>query len=85
MLVFIATELHKPFVRLFFPTSDAEERAAQEAIRKRLRFLADRLRGDYLFGSPFSVADAYFYVMLRWARANTSAPPACSARWPGRC
>ena len=68
MLAFIATELHKPFGRFFFPTSDAEKQAAEDTIRKRLDFLAGRLRGDYLFGSEFSVADAYLYVMLRWAR-----------------
>jgi glutathione S-transferase len=68
MLAFIATELHKPFVRFFFPTSDAEQQVAQDAIRKRLGFVADRLEDDYLFGSAFSVADAYLYVMLRWAR-----------------
>lgn len=67
MLAFIATELHKPFVRAFFPTSDAEKQVAEETIRKRLGFLAARLRGGYLFGSEFSVADAYLYVMLRWA------------------
>ncbi|MGH6896942.1 MAG: glutathione S-transferase C-terminal domain-containing protein [Geminicoccaceae bacterium] len=68
MLAFIATELHKPFIRSFFPTSDVEKTAAEDAIRKRLGFLADRLRGDYLFGGEPSVADAYLYVMLRWAR-----------------
>ncbi|MGH7480604.1 MAG: glutathione binding-like protein [Longimicrobiales bacterium] len=68
MLAFIATELHKPFVRAFFPTSDAEKEAAQAAIAGRLGFLADRLEGDYLFGRELSVADAYLYVMLRWAR-----------------
>jgi glutathione S-transferase len=68
MLAFIATELHKPFVRAFFPTSDAEKQVAQNAIRKRLGFLAGRLEGDYLFGSEFSIADAYLYVMLRWGR-----------------
>ena len=68
MLAFIATELHKPFVRAFFPTSDAEKKVAQDAIRRRLGFLAERLRGDYLFGRECSVADAYLYVMLRWAR-----------------
>jgi glutathione S-transferase len=67
MLAFIATELHKPFVRHFFPTSDAEKQAAENAIRRRLGFVAERLRGDYLFGSEASVADAYLYVMLRWA------------------
>jgi glutathione S-transferase len=68
MLAFIATELHKPFVRHFFPTSDAEKKVAEDAIRRRLAFVAQRLRGDYLFGSEASVADAYLYVMLRWAR-----------------
>jgi glutathione S-transferase len=68
MLAFVATELHKPFIRSFFPTSDAEKKAAQDAIRKRLGFLAERLQGDYLFGGAASVADAYLYVMLRWAR-----------------
>jgi glutathione S-transferase len=67
MLAFISTELHKAFVRCFFPTSDAEKQVAEEAIRKRLAFLAERLDGDYLFGSKPSVADAYLYVMLRWA------------------
>jgi glutathione S-transferase len=68
MLAFISTELHKPFVRHFFPTSDAEKKVAEDAIRKRLGFIADRLRSDYLFGRECSVADAYLYVMLRWAR-----------------
>ena len=68
LIDFIATELHKPFIRHFFPTSDVEKQAAEEIIRKRLGFLAGRLRGDYLFGSAFSVADAYLYVMLRWAQ-----------------
>ena len=36
MLAFIATELHKPFVRTFFPTSDAEKNAA-EGIRQAAR------------------------------------------------
>jgi glutathione S-transferase len=67
MLAFISTELHKPFVRHLFPTSDAEKQVAEDAIRRRLGFLAARLQGDYLFGE-FSVADAYLYVMLRWAR-----------------
>ena len=68
MLAFIATELHKPFVRFFFPTSDAEKKAADDAIRRRLGFIAARLEGEYLFGSENTVADAYLYVMLRWAR-----------------
>ena len=68
MLAFIATELHKPFVRAFFPTSDAEKAAARQMIAKRFDFIAGRLEGAYLFGSEYSVADPYLYVMLRWAR-----------------
>ncbi len=75
MLAFIATELHKPFVRSFFPTSDREKEVAEQMIDKRLGFLADRLRGEYLFGSEVSSADAYLYVMLRWARAKGLALP----------
>ncbi len=75
MLAFIATELHKPFVRTFFPTSDKEKEVAEQLIAKRLGLLADRLPGDYLFGSQFSVADAYLYVMLRWARAKGMGVP----------
>jgi glutathione S-transferase len=70
MLAFIATELHKPFVRAFFPTSDAEKQAAHAVLAKRLGFVAERLQGDYLFGSAFSAADPYLYVMLRWGRAQ---------------
>jgi glutathione S-transferase len=69
MLAFIATELHKPFVRAFFPASDAEKQAAREIIGVRLGYIADRLAGDHLFGRACSAADSYLYVMLRWARA----------------
>jgi glutathione S-transferase len=75
MLAFITAELHKPFVRAFFPTSDAEKAAAEDAVRKRLSFVAKRLEGDFLFGSELSVADAYLYVMLRWARMQGLALP----------
>jgi glutathione S-transferase len=68
MLAFIATELHKSFIGSFFPTSDAHKAAAENTIRRRLAFIAERMGGDYVFGSELSVADAYLYVMLRWAR-----------------
>jgi glutathione S-transferase len=75
MLAYIATELHKPFVRILFPTSDADRQAAAGILAKRFRFLADRLQGEHLFGSAFTVADAYLYVMLRWARAKNLEVP----------
>jgi glutathione S-transferase len=67
MLAFIASELHKPFIRCFFPTSDADREVAAALIGRRLGLLAEGLQGAYLFGDSFSVADAYLYVMLRWA------------------
>jgi glutathione S-transferase len=70
MLAFVSTEVHKQFGRIFFPTSDAERDAAFERIDKRLAFIAERLKTDYLLGDAFTVADAYFYVMLRWATAK---------------
>ena len=84
MLAFIATELHKPFLRIFFPTSDAEKQAAETILASRLGFLAARLRGDYLFGSGFTVADAYLYVMLRWARAKKLEVPDPLSAYFGR-
>jgi glutathione S-transferase len=88
MLAFIATELHKPFVRAFFPTGDAEKEAARAIIAKRFDFIAERFTGDYLFGRECSVADDYLYVVLRWARmTELNAPeplPAFAARMEAR-
>jgi glutathione S-transferase len=84
MLAFIATELHKPFVRAFFPASDTEEAAAREIIGVRLGYIAERLTGDYLFGRACSVADCYLYVMLRWARALEFEVPAPFPVYIGR-
>ena len=75
MLAFISTEIHKQFGRTFFPTSDAEKDAAFEKIDKRLGYIAERLKSDYLFGADMSVADAYLYVMLRWADTKKRALP----------
>jgi Glutathione S-transferase, C-terminal domain len=37
---------------------------------ERPTFIAERLNQDYLLGAGFSVADAYLFVMLMWARKN---------------
>jgi glutathione S-transferase len=84
MLAFIATELHKSFVRVFFPTSDAEKEAARGMMGARFRFIADRLAGDCLFGRECTVADAYLYVMLRWARMSQLNAPAPLPRFAER-
>ncbi|HEX6364261.1 MAG TPA: glutathione binding-like protein [Albitalea sp.] len=84
MLAFISSEIHKQFGRSFFPTSDAERDAAFEKIDGRLAYLAGRLKGDYLFGNEFSVADAYLYVMLRWARMKGRTLPGPLADYAAR-
>ena len=84
MLAFISTEIHKQFGRTFFPTSDAERDAAFERIDKRLNYVAERLKADYLMGSEMTVPDAYFYVMLRWAVAKERPLPGPLAAYKAR-
>ncbi|HEV7433744.1 MAG TPA: glutathione S-transferase N-terminal domain-containing protein [Pseudorhizobium sp.] len=67
MLGFIATELHKPCIPLFF-IEDAEQQAGIRAqLKRRFVEIGSQLSGDYLFGIGFTGADAFLYVMLRWA------------------
>lgn len=66
-LAYIATEIHKGF-RPFFKSGTDEERASAAAhLLMRLRWLAERMQGHYLFGDQATVADFYLFVMLRWA------------------
>jgi glutathione S-transferase len=75
-LAFISTEIHKAFKPFFKPAAGEGEKAeAGAAIGKRLEFLGRRMEGDYLFGSQASVADAYLFVMLTWAKMNGLALP----------
>jgi len=69
-LNFVATELHKGFSPLFKPnTPDATKTISKEHLAKRVKFLdahlADR---KYLTGDTFTVADAYLWTVLGWAR-----------------
>jgi glutathione S-transferase len=71
MLAFISTELHKSFKPFFDPSADQEDKnRASATIDKRLSYIARQLKDDYLFGKAFTVADAYLFVMLTWARKN---------------
>ncbi|ANF54886.1 glutathione S-transferase [Brevundimonas naejangsanensis] len=67
-LAFLATEVHRPFMRWMFSPADAEKQAARKAIVERLALMAEHLDSDYLFGDAFATADALLYVMVRWAR-----------------
>jgi glutathione S-transferase len=67
-LNFIATELHKGIGALFKnPTGGAREAVVENAAN-RLDLLEGKLGGeDYLLGH-FTIADAYAFVTLNWAR-----------------
>lgn len=69
-LTFISTEIHKPFLALFFAPGEEGKPFLREAISGRFAHIAARLEGDFLLGNRFSVADAFLYVMLRWARGS---------------
>lgn len=67
-LNFIATELHKGFSPLFKKPSADQRAASVDHVRNRLALLERKLGDkDYLLGA-FSIADAYAFVMLTWAR-----------------
>lgn len=67
-LAFISTELHHNFKPFVHSTRDEDRANAADAVSKRLDLIATTLVGPYLFGSRFTVADAYLFVILTWAR-----------------
>jgi glutathione S-transferase len=67
-LNFIATELHKGISPLFKKPTDDARKAIVETVANRFTLLDRKLGGkDYLVGQ-FSIADAYAFVTLNWAR-----------------
>jgi glutathione S-transferase len=68
-LNFVATEIHGGLAVFFNSAIPDEVKALFKAtLFKRFAVLVQTLeRQDYLLGSQFSVADAYLFVVLRWA------------------
>ena len=68
-LNFITSELHKSFGPIFRPTTpDAYKATSKENLAKRFDFLDKELSGrQFLMGDKFTIADAYLFVILRWA------------------
>jgi glutathione S-transferase len=85
MLAFISTEIHKGFKPFFKPNaSDADKAEAGEQIGKRLSYLGDRMKSEFLLGDAMSVADAYLFVMLMWAMQTGVTIPAPLAAYSER-
>ena len=69
-LNFISTELHKSFSPFFNPAAgDAWKEAAKANLERRFAYVNGELQGkSYLLGEDFSVADAYLFTVLSWAK-----------------
>jgi glutathione S-transferase len=79
-LNFIATEIHKGFSPLFNRKAPDDVRQAQiDRLGARLDYLAKQLEQQpFLMGKSFTVADAYLFTILNWAKVvNLDL-----ARWP---
>lgn len=68
---YIATELHKGFTPLFRPdTPDEYKPTVRGLLEKKLSFVNGELASrEFIAGDHFTIADAYLYNVLRWARA----------------
>jgi len=69
-LNFITSELHKSFSPLFAPNTPEEYKTIiKENLAKRFAMLDAHLaENQYLMGNRFSVADAYAFVIVGWAK-----------------
>jgi glutathione S-transferase len=71
-LNYVSSELHKQFSPLFDPSATEGLKEAQRArIAMRLALVEQTLADGrpYLMGADFTVADAYLFTILRWAKA----------------
>ena len=69
-LNFITSELHKSFSPLFNPAMPEDGKAVYRArLLDRLGWVDSQLEGKaYLMGDQFTVADAYLFTVLNWAK-----------------
>ena len=74
-LALISTEIHKMFLALFFLPGEEAKPVLAGKIAERFDYLAAQMKGAFLLGDRFSVADAFLYVMVRWAKMSKLAIP----------
>jgi glutathione S-transferase len=69
-LNYVAMELHRPMAGLFKPELPETTRAAlTETLTRRLDYAQQQLGAKaYVMGEHFTVADAYLFTVLNWAR-----------------
>jgi len=68
-LNFIATEVHKQFGPLFYPTTpDATKEAQKTKLATRFDHVSKTLaKQPYLTGDAFTIADAYLFTVVNWS------------------
>ena len=71
-LLFITTELHKPFGSLFRQDlPDSEREITMKRIAKRFEYINTSLKGkQFLMGDLFTVSDGYLFTILTWAKPS---------------
>jgi glutathione S-transferase len=68
-LTYINGEIHKTFGPLFHGATGDARKTAIDTIEKKFAFVEQSLAGrPFLMGDSFTAADAYFFVMLTWAK-----------------
>ncbi|WP_131781613.1 glutathione transferase GstA [Legionella gresilensis] len=67
---YITTEVHKSFGALFNPklSEQVKNEIFIPIIKSKLSFINQHMQQPYLMGSQFTIADAYLFVMLLWAK-----------------
>lgn len=68
-LNFIATEVHKQFGPLWYPTTpDATKEAQKAKLATRFDHISKTLaKQPYLTGDTFTIADAYLFTVVNWS------------------
>lgn len=66
-LGFVATELHKIFMWLWYrETADSTRKSVREKLERRFRELDAHLAASEWLAGEYSVADAYAFTILNW-------------------
>jgi glutathione S-transferase len=81
-LTYINGEIHKTFGPLFHGANAEVRKQTIDTIAKKFAFVEKALAGrPYLLGDKFTAADAYFFVMLTWAKKMHIALTSALAAW----
>ena len=82
-LNFIATEVHKQIGALFNPKMTPAMKEVQLGVIERRMNACDKMLAgkQYLMGDDFSIADAYLFNIMLWAKKHNID----IAKWPNVC